>query len=144
MKILKRFKVKIPSYVRLVEIAWIWLIFLIIPLMRILPRLLRKRRESYKQESGPFRESGFNPVSNSPQQKIRTPSKDMQVLGEISIGTKQFEKIRKNTGLPREELDSILQDLERRGLMEVRQKQGIMGLKVELYPTEKGLREFSS
>lgn len=111
--------------------------------MRILPRLLRKRRESYRSQSGPFRESGFNPVSNSPQ-TTKPQSKDMLVLGEISIGTKQFEKIQKNTGLSRDDLNSVLQDLERRGLMEVKHKQGVMGPKVELYPTEKGLREFSS
>ena len=71
-------------------------------------------------------------------------TKNMQVLGEINRGIKTFEKIQKNTGLDTKELDSILQNLERDGMLRVEQKQGLLGLKIELYATDKGFKEYYS
>ena len=42
------------------------------------------------------------------------------------------------------ELDSILQQLEKRGLIKVIQKQGMFGPKTELYSTDKGFKEYYS
>ena len=39
-----------------------------------------------------------------------------------------------------EELDAILEDLEKNGLMKVVQKQGMFGPKTEIHPTDKGLK----
>lgn len=71
-------------------------------------------------------------------------TKSMQVLGEINRGAKTFENIQKNTGLDIKELDSILQNLERDGMLRVEQKQGLLGLKIELYATDKGFKEYYS
>jgi len=67
---------------------------------------------------------------------------EMLVLGELNRGAKTFEKILRNTGLEHEALNSILEDLEKSGMMEVVKKQGLMGPKVELQVTEKGFKEF--
>jgi len=66
----------------------------------------------------------------------------MLVLGELNSGTKNFESIKKNTDLDSTELNSILEDLEKRGLLRVEHKQGLFGTKIELYSTEKGFREY--
>ena len=42
------------------------------------------------------------------------------------------------------ELDTILEDLEKNGMLKVHQKQGLFGPKVELYPTDKGFKEYHS
>jgi len=80
------------------------------------------------------------------QEFARDPSKpktkDMLVLGELNGGTKNFEDIKKNTALDTNELNSILEDLEKRDLIRVEQKKGLFGTKVELYATEKGFREY--
>ena len=54
------------------------------------------------------------------------------------------DKFKKITGLERDELVSILDDLEIRGLMKVEEKSGLFGPKVELYPTNKGIKEYYS
>ena len=41
-------------------------------------------------------------------------------------------------------LNSILEDLEKKGLMKVVKKQGMFGPKVELYSTDKGFKEYYS
>ena len=66
----------------------------------------------------------------------------MLVLGEINRGTNNFKKLLKVTGLERDELIPILDDLEERGLMRVEQKSGLLGPKVELYVTDKGFQEY--
>ena len=69
---------------------------------------------------------------------------DMLVLGELNKGTKQFDKIQKNTNLDVNELESILEDLQRQGLMRVEHKKGPFGTKVELHSTEKGFDKYYS
>jgi len=66
----------------------------------------------------------------------------MQVLGELNNGVKDFNKIQKNLDIDNQKLEKILKDLEAQELMEVIKKKGITGIKVELYPTEKGFRKY--
>ena len=132
------------------DYSWIYLlIFLIFPLSRIIPRLLAKRRMKNKSVLQVSHESHFEQRSEETMQKvtqeiIKPTTKNMLVLGELNRGANTFEKILRNTGLEREELTSILEDLEKRGLMKVVQKQGLLGPKVELQVTEKGFKEFYS
>ena len=68
-------------------------------------------------------------------------SKDIIVLGAIKHGIKKFEKIQKTTQIEPQELNSILEQLEKRGLIEIREKKGWLGRKVEIITTEKGEKE---
>ena len=65
-------------------------------------------------------------------------TKHLLVLERMNHGAKNFEIIQKITGLEHDELASILEDLEKRGLMKVEEKSGLFGSKVELYLTDKG------
>ncbi len=67
--------------------------------------------------------------------------KDLIVLGAIKNGIKKFDKIKKTTQIDAEELNTILESLEKRGLISVQEKKGWFGPKVELITTEKGDRE---
>ena len=144
------------------DFSWMYLIiFLMIPLARILPRILKKLKsgnsESQEIPQRQF-ESNFNRYedqsdkqfeSNSteyqePPKSSKPQTKNMLVLGELHRGVKQFEDIQKNTGLTTEELDSILEDLENNGLMKAQQKSGLFGMKTELVPTDKGFKEYYS
>ena len=144
------------------DFSWIYLIiFLMIPLARILPRVLKKLKSGNSESQDiPQRqfESNFNRYedqsdnqfeSNSteyqePSKSSKPQTKNMLVLGELHRGVKQFENIQKNTGLTTEELDSILEDLENNGLMKAQQKSGLFGMKTELVPTDKGFKEYYS
>lgn len=68
-------------------------------------------------------------------------SKDMIVLGAIKSGVKNFDKIRKITHIEPEELNSILERLEKRGLIVPQEKKGLFGKKIEIISTEKGHNE---
>ena len=124
--------------------AWIYLvIFLAIPLARIIPRMIAKRRQNPDQRQF---ESKFDDSRTKIKTKERAAptTKDKMVLRELNLGIRTFEKIQKNTGLDTKTLDSVLGDLERDGLMKVVQKQGMFGPKTELYPTDKGFKEYYS
>jgi len=144
------------------DFSWMYLIiFLMIPLARILPRILKKLKsgnsESQEIPQRQF-ESNFNRYedqsdkqfeSNSteyqePSKSSKPQTKNMLVLGELHRGVRQFEDIQKNTGLTTEELNSILEDLENNGLMKAQQKSGLFGMKTELVPTDKGFKEYYS
>jgi predicted Rossmann fold nucleotide-binding protein DprA/Smf involved in DNA uptake len=144
------------------DFSWMYLIiFLMIPLARILPRILKKLKsgnsESQEIPQRQF-ESNFNRYedqsdkqfeSNSteyqePPKSSKPQTKNMLVLGELHRGVKQFEDIQKNTGLTTEELNSILEDLENNGFMKAQQKSGLFGMKTELVPTDKGFKEYYS
>ena len=144
------------------DFSWMYLIiFLMIPLARILPRILKKLKsgnsESQEIPQRQF-ESNFNRYedqsdkqfeSNSteyqePQKSSKPQTKNMLVLGELHRGIRQFENIQKNTGLTTEELNSILEDLENNGFMKAQQKSGLFGMKTELVPTDKGFKEYYS
>jgi len=127
---------------------WIWIIFLLFPLVRIIQRYLRKRNmRNYPESSEKQLEMQFKTNSSqmidAPRRNLARPeTKDMLVLGELNRGAKSFEKIHKITGLERDELISILDDLEKRGLMRTEQKSSFFGTKVELYVTDKGFQEY--
>jgi ASC-1-like (ASCH) protein len=134
---------------------WIFVFFVILMAVRIAPRILKQRRMNMQKSGGVTTEQPF--FSESKEQsfvkesdaqsfgKATTPeSKDMLVLGLIVRGYKTFDEIRKKTGFDSKDLNTILEDLEKRELMKVQQKKGLIGIKVELLPTEKGYREYDS
>ena len=79
-----------------------------------------------------------------PKHKPESETKHLRVLEIMNRGAKKFENIQQITGLERDELVSILDDLEKRGLMIVEQKSGLLGPKVELYATDKGSAKIHS
>jgi hypothetical protein len=138
------------------DYSWIYLaIFLIIPLSRIIPRLLAKKRMK-NNTSEIIQEKqiqpSFDKYSREPQREFSKPqrefskpqTKNMLVLGELNRGSKTFESIQKNTDLDNKELNTILEDLEKNGMLKVHQKQGLLGPKIELYLTDKGFKEYNS
>ena len=136
--------------------SWVYLIiFLAIPLARIVPRILSKygigkntaNTIQEKQFQSGFDEYSQKPPMESSESSMNTPkpqTKNNLVLGVLNRGSKTFENIQKNTGLDNTELDTILEDLEKNGLMKVVHKQGIFGPKTEIIPTDKGFREYYS
>ena len=67
--------------------------------------------------------------------------KDIIVLGAIKHGIKKFDKIQKMTQIESEELNSILEQLEKRGFIQTEEKKGWFGMKIEITATEKGSKE---
>ena len=136
--------------------SWIYIIILLsIPLARIIPRILAKKgigiRFIQPQQEKPFEPSFVKPAQEHPSESFepridpsKPQSKNDLVLGALNRGSKSFESIQNNTGLDSEDLDAILEDLEKNGLMKVVQKQGMLGPKTELYPTDKGFKEYYS
>ena len=136
--------------------SWIYIIiFLAIPLARIIPRLLAKmgigKSFIQPQQSKPFEPSFVKPAQESTSESFESridPSKPQSkndlVLGALNRGSKSFESIQKNTGLDSQDLDAILEDLENNGLLKVVHKQGMFGPKTELLPTDKGFKEYYS
>lgn len=136
--------------------SWIYIIiFLAIPLARIIPRLLAKKGigKSFiqPQQQKQFESSSEESIRESQTESFESrtdpskpQSKNELVLGALNRGSHSFEKIQKNTGLDSQDLDSILEDLEKNGLLKVVQKQGLFGPKTELYPTDKGFKEYYS
>ncbi len=124
--------------------SWIYLIFFLIPLARILPRLVRKWRKG----DNTFAENQFSPSNPEIEQRQKSfekpQTKEMQVLGELNKGIKDFNKIQKNSGINNQELENILKDLEDQGLMKVVKKSGPFGIKVNLVPTDKGFKRYYS
>ena len=134
--------------------SWIYLlIFMIIPLARILPRLLKRAglkqdisarpetpRGNFFQESSspdnfrePPRKEEFS-TKNWPKEKI--------VLGLLMTKISKFEEIQKKGNLSTNNLDTILQDLEKNGLMTPVEKSGPFGKSIQLKITQKGIAEF--
>ncbi len=160
------------------DFTWIYLlIFLAIPLARIIPRLLAKagissgyiggRMRDNMNTSSDYRdavraeeEKQFKVERNDyskkqvPEPKPATKSKptiedkpqtkNNLVLGALNRGSKTFASLQKNTGLNSDELDSVLGDLEKKGMVKVVKKQGLFGTKTELYPTDKGFQAYYS
>ncbi|MGI0082384.1 MAG: hypothetical protein ACREAG_03655 [Nitrosopumilaceae archaeon] len=67
--------------------------------------------------------------------------KDVIVLSAISRGAKKFDKIEKTTKIFGQELNDILERLEKIGLITVTERKGLFGKKTEIVLTEKGRRE---
>ncbi len=131
---------------------WIFIFFAVLMVARIVPRMLRKGKMDMRrgdviateQPSSETRDQSFVKESKERSfvEEAKPESKEMMVLGQINRGYKTFGEIRKTTGLNSEEISSILGDLEKRGLMKVEQKKGLVGIKVELLPTKKGYIEY--
>ena len=68
-------------------------------------------------------------------------SKDVIVLGAIKKGAKKFEKIQNAAQIDAEELNSILEKLEKREMITVEEKKGLFGKKIEIKITERGSKE---
>ena len=149
--------------------SWIYLlIFLIIPLARILPRVLKRvglkqnistrpetPRENFFQESSPdrfqesspdrFQESSPDNFEESPRREefsTKNWSKEKIVLGLLLTDITKFEEIQKRANLSTNNLDTILQDLEKKRLMMPVEKSGPFGKSIQLKITEKGAAEF--
>jgi hypothetical protein len=137
------------------HLYWIWAIFFIIPLVSIIRRYLRKRNmQNFSKSSEQYHEMQFKtnsskietPRRNSPElePEPKHETKDMQVFEVLNYGAENFEKIQKITGLDHDELVSILEDLEKKDMIKVEEKSGLFGSKIELYPTNKGIKEYYS
>lgn len=131
------------------DFAWFYLLFFLIPLARVVPRLIRKYRgksqgrvETFPQKPRP--QTKTDTTHENTKDSTNSQSKDIIVLGELNRGVNKFESIQKNTGLDGNEINSVLEDLEKRGLMKVIRKQGLFGTKVELYPTNEGSKKYYS
>ncbi len=124
--------------------SWIYLIFFLVPLARILPRLVRR----WKKGKSTLPENKFsqsNPeIENRPESFEKPQNKEMRVLGELNKGVRDFNKIQKNLRINNQELENILKGLENQGLMKVVKKSGLVGIKVQLYPTDKGFKKYYS
>ena len=149
--------------------SWIYLlIFLIIPLARILPRVLKRAglkqnistrpespRRNFFQESSPdnfqesspdnFQESSPDNFQESPRKEefsTKNWSKEKIVLGLLMTNISKFEELQKRANLSTNNLDTILQDLEKKRFMMPVEKSGPFGKSIQLKITEKGAAEF--
>jgi len=72
---------------------------------------------------------------------VNTESKDIIVLGAIQARIKKFDRIQKITQIEPEELNLILEQLENSEFVQVLEKNGLLGKKIEIIVTEKGSKE---
>jgi len=137
--------------------AWIYLLFfLVIPLSRILPRLIRKWKEKNRVAPEQFtqdpNQSTNETITESSRKtdrediprEMKPQTLDMLVLGELNRGIRNFNSIQRNLGIDSKPLEEALQSLEKQGLMKIQHKQGLLGPKIELTPTDKGFKKFYS
>ena len=149
------------------DFIWIYLVFFMIPLARVIPRLIRK----WQNKNNPISENQYKQNFQSPEQR-QTPferletseeresierehsfgksksgekplDQKMMVVGEINRGIKDFNQIQRITNIDNQKLENILKGFEDDGLMRVVKKDGIMGSKIEMHPTEKGYKKFT-
>ena len=66
---------------------------------------------------------------------------DVIILSAISQGAKKLDKIVKKTKIDGQEVNSLLERLEEKGLITVMEKKGLFGPKKEIVLTEKGNKE---
>ena len=147
-----------------IDYSWIFLlIFLIIPLARILPRILKRTgfkenisarlespRENFFKESDSadnFKESDYaDNFKESPPTEEEFSTKNWStekiVLGLLMTSISKFEDLQKRGNLSANNLDRILQNLEKKGFMTPVEKSGPFGTSIQLKITEKGAREF--
>ena len=146
--------------------SWIYLlIFLIIPLARIIPRILKrgglKKNISARLESprGNFFKESFSSdnfkespnreelpsreeLPNREEYSTKNWSKEKIVLGLLMRDISKFEELQKRGDLSTNNLDRILQNLEKKGFMTPVEKSGPFGKLIRLKITEKGANEF--
>jgi len=72
---------------------------------------------------------------------MNTEPKEIIVLGTIRAGIKKFEKIQKIRHVDPKKVDSVLEQLENKGLVKVEEKKGFLGKKIEIEITDKGSKE---
>ena len=72
---------------------------------------------------------------------MESEPQDLIVLGAIKHGIKKFDDIAKMTKIKPEELNSILEQLERQGFIKTREKKGWLGVKIEITATDKGAEQ---
>ena len=72
---------------------------------------------------------------------VESEPKDIVVLWAIKGGAKKFDKIKNKTKIEPEEINQILERLEKRGMVIVETKKGFFGSKVEMSVTQKGEKE---
>ena len=143
-----------------IDYSWIFLlIFLIIPLARILPRILKRTgfkenisahlespRENFFKESDSadnFKESPSREELPSREEfSTRNWSTEKIVLGLLMTSISKFEDLQKRGNLSANNLDRILQNLEKKGFMTPVEKSGPFGTSIQLKITEKGANEF--
>ena len=147
-----------------IDYSWIFLlIFLIIPLARILPRILKRTgfkenisarlespRENFFKESDyadNFKESDYaDNFKESPPTEEEFSTKNWStekiVLGLLMTSISKFEDLQKRGNLSTNNLDRILQNLEKKGFMTPVEKSGPFGTSIQLKITEKGANEF--
>ena len=176
------------------EYWWlVYLLFLAIPLGRIIPRLVSRTRMSGRDDdrarrpgaSGELADAGDRshrnrdyagadpergerpgaatgqdatndgrPAFAEPLDRRDTPrdgpaskaeqTDEMIVLGAMHRGAKTFASIQKKTGMDDGSLNKALENLEGRQMIKVVTRKGLMGTKVEMYPTDKGFRSYYS
>ena len=72
---------------------------------------------------------------------MNTESKEVIILGAIKAGINKFEKIQKIRHIDPKEVESILEQLEKKELVQVEEKKGFLGIKIEIRVTKKGNKE---
>lgn len=75
---------------------------------------------------------------------MNTKSKEVIILGAIKAGINKFEKIQKIRHIDPKEVESILEQLEKKELVQVEEKKGFLGVKIEIRVTEKGNKEIDN
>ena len=143
-----------------IDYSWIFLlIFLLIPLARILPRILKrgdlKKNISARLESprGNFFKESFSSdnfkelpsreeLPNREEFSTKNWSSEKIVLGLLMTNISKFEELQKRGNLSTNNLDRILQNFEKKGFMTPVEKSGPFGKSIQLKITEKGAREF--
>ena len=137
-----------------IDYSWIFLlIFLIIPLARILPRILKRtgfkenisaRLESPRENF--FKESdyadNFEELPSREESSTKNWSTEKIVLGLLMSNISKFEELQKRGNLSTNNLDRILQNFEKKGFMTPVEKSGPFGTSIQLKITEKGASEF--
>jgi len=68
----------------------------------------------------------------------------MIVLGAMHRGANTFASIQKKTGMDDGSLNKALENLEGRQMIKVAARKGLLGTKVEMYPTDEGFRRYYS
>lgn len=135
------------------DFAWIYLLFfLAFPLARIIPRIIKRSRARAGQEQA--RDAPGQRFADVPEARPEEPgpqapsaqpqTKEMLVLGEICRGARTFGKIKKSTGFGDSELDGVLERLEKKNLISVVERPGMLGTRIELRPTERGSKEYGA
>ena len=140
-------------------IAWVALLTIfLIPAASIVLRMWKKKikmksksqiriqenRDTFQtdNDSHPKKNSQIESLSSSSSPEFF--KKEILVLGVLIRGSKTFGDIQKNTGMHSSELDQILENLEKNAMLQVQQTKKLLGIKIELYPTEKGFKTYSS